>query len=479
MEKKNILIGFLIAVVASVLTIVAYNVLDDSPTFITKNQSLNPSHALVSSGNYEPGATSFTLAAESTVHGVVHVKTMRERDAREIRNPLEFFFGPREREEEPAPDIGFGSGVIVSENGYIVTNYHVISDADEIEVTLNDQRTYVAEVEGTDPDTDIALLKIDETNLPHILFGNSDALKLGDWVLAVGNPFGLTSSVTAGIISAKERSLGVLRGSEMPIESFLQTDAAVNVGNSGGALVNLNGELVGVPTLILSPTRTNIGNAFAVPSSIVQRVVENIIEYGEVRRGILGVSIREVTAEMASEKGMEEVSGVFVEEVINGGAADQAGIRRGDIILKVEGNDINSTGELQRHISRHQPGERVAIQLRRERSSLELTAQLLGREEQRELIRQQTESLMGGTFKMVPQELKESLGLPGGVKVTELEPGPLKATGMREGFIIVAINRRLITEPMHVIRLLEDYSGNVYIEGVYSDGTRTVYAFSI
>ena len=479
MEKKNILIGFLIAVVASALTIVAYNVFDDSPTFITKNQSLNPSHALVSSGNYEPGATSFTLAAESTVHGVVHVKTMRERDAREIRNPLEFFFGPREREEEPAPDIGFGSGVIVSENGYIVTNYHVISDADEIEVTLNDQRTYVAEVEGTDPDTDIALLKIDETNLPHILFGNSDALKLGDWVLAVGNPFGLTSSVTAGIISAKERSLGVLRGSEMPIESFLQTDAAVNVGNSGGALVNLNGELVGVPTLILSPTRTNIGNAFAVPSSIVQRVVENIIEYGEVRRGILGVSIREVTAEMASEKGMEEVRGVFVEEVINGGAADQAGIRRGDIILEVEGNDINSTGELQRNISRHQPGERVAIQIRRERSSLELTAQLLGREEQRELIRQQTESLMGGTFKMVPQELKESLGLPGGVKVTELEPGPLKATGMREGFIIVAINRRLITEPMHVIRLLDDYSGNVYIEGVYPDGTRTVYAFSI
>ena len=479
MEKKNILIGFLIAVVASVLTIVAYNVFDDSPTLITKNQSLNPSHALVSSGNYEPGATSFTLAAESTVHGVVHVKTMRERDAREIRNPLEFFFGPREREEDPAPDVGFGSGVIISDNGYIVTNYHVIRGADEIEVTLNDQRNYVAEVEGTDPDTDIALLKIDETNLPHILFGDSDALKLGDWVLAVGNPFGLTSSVTAGIISAKERSLGVLRGSEMPIESFLQTDAAVNVGNSGGALVNLNGELVGVPTLILSPTRTNIGNAFAVPSSIVQRVVENIIEYGEVRRGILGVSIREVTSEMASEKGMDEITGVLVEEVINGGAADQAGIRRGDIILEVEGNDINTTGELQRYISRHQPGDRVALQLRRDESSMELTAQLLGREEQRELIRQQTETLLGGTFKMVPQELKDNLGLPGGVQVTELENGPLKATGMREGFIIVAINKQLITEPMHVIRLLEDFSGNVYIEGVYPDGTRTVYAFSI
>ncbi len=479
MKVKNILAGFLIALVASLLTIVVYNVFDDSPTFNTQNQSINSALTRVSSGDFEPGSLNFTFAAERTVHGVVHVKTIREREAREIRNPLEFFFGPREREEDPAPDIGFGSGVIVSENGYIVTNYHVISGADEIEVTLNDQRNYVAQVEGIDPDTDIALLKIDETNLPHILFGDSDALKLGDWVLAVGNPFGLTSSVTAGIISAKERTLGVLRGSEMPIESFLQTDAAVNVGNSGGALVNLKGELVGVPTLILSPTRTNIGNAFAVPSSIVERVVENIIEYGEVRRGILGVSIREVTAQLVSEKGIEKIEGVYVEEVINGSAADQAGIRRGDVIVEVEGNETDSPGELQRYISRHQPGDRVAIQIKRNGVAMEFTAQLLDREEQHKLIRQQTETLMGGTFKMVPQELQESLGLPGGVQVTELESGPLKATGMQEGFIIVAINKRIITEPMHVVRLLEDYSGNVYIEGVYPDGRRSVYAFSI
>ena len=479
MKTKNIFIGFLIALIAALLTVVISNVVEDSPKFKTKNHPLNPAWSIASSDDFEPGGTNFTLAAERTVHGVVHVKTLREREAREIRNPLEFFFGPRERDTEPDPDIGFGSGVILSENGYIVTNYHVISDADEIEVTLNDQRSYMAQVEGIDPDTDIALLKIEEENLPHILFGDSDALKLGDWVLAVGNPFGLTSSVTAGIISAKERSLGVLRGSEMPIESFLQTDAAVNVGNSGGALVNLKGELVGVPTLILSPTRTNIGNAFAVPSSIVQRVVENIIEYGEVRRGILGVSIREVTSQLASEKEMEEITGVFIEEVINGSAADQAGIRRGDIILEVEGREINSTGELQRQISRHQPGDRVTIQLNRDGTSMEFSAQLLDREQQRELIRQQTETLMGGTFKMVPQEIKESFDLPGGVQVTELESGPLKATGMREGFIIVAINKQLISEPIHVIRLLEDYSGNVYMEGVYPDGTRSVYAFSV
>ncbi len=479
MKIKYMLAGFLIALTTAVLTVWVYNATNDSPRFKTNNHSFNTAWSKVSSDDFEPGSTNFTFAAEHTVHGVVHVKSMWEREASEIRNPLEFFFGPGDREEDPDSDIGFGSGVIVSENGYIVTNYHVISEADEIEVTLNDQRTYVAEVEGTDPDTDIALLKIDETNLPHILFGNSDVLKVGDWVLAVGNPFGLTSSVTAGIISAKERSLGVLRGSEMPIESFLQTDAAINVGNSGGALVNLRGELVGVPTLILSPTRTNIGNAFAVPSSIVQRVVENIIEYGEVRRGILGVSIREVTSQLVSEKGIEEIDGVYVEEVIKGGAADQAGIQSGDVILEVEGNETDSPGELQRYISHHQPGDRVTIQLKRDGNSLELTAQLLDREEQRKLIREQTESLMGGTFRMVPEELQESLGLPGGVQVTELEAGPLKATGMQEGFIIVAINKRLIIEPMHVIRLLEDYSGNVYIEGVYPDGTKSVYAFSI
>lgn len=479
MKANRILTGFSIALVASVLTVITYNMVVDAPVYKIHHQTDTPSYFAAFSDDFEPGSTNFTTAAERTVHGVVHVKITRHREAAEMRSPLDFFFGPREDEVDPDPDIGFGSGVIVSEDGYIVTNYHVITGADEIEVTLNDQRTYDAEVEGIDPDTDIALIKIDEKNLPYIRLGDSDALRLGDWVLAVGNPFGLTSSVTAGIISAKERSLGVLRGSEMPIESFLQTDAAVNAGNSGGALVNLKGELVGVPTLILSPTRTNIGNAFAVPSSIVERVIEQIIKYGEVRRGILGVSIRDVTSQLASEKGLQEIQGVYIEEVISGGAADRVGIRRGDVIVQVEGNDVNSTGELQRQISQHEPGERVTIELMRDGGPIKVTAQLLGVDEQKELIRQQTESLMGGTFKMVPEELKENLDLPGGVQVIELENGPLKATGMREGFIIVSINKRLVTEPMHVIRLLEDYSGNVYIEGVYPDGTSSVYAFSV
>jgi len=315
--------------------------------------------------------------------------------------------------------------------------------------------------------------------LPYISFGSSDDLRVGEWVLAVGKPFGLTSSVTAGIISAKERTLGVLREGEMPLESFLQTDAAVNVGNSGGALVNLSGELLGIPTLIISPTRTHIGTAFAVPSSIVKRVKEDIMEYGEVKRGVLGVTIMEVTSELASEKGLEEIAGVYVEATVDGSAADQAGIRGGDVIMEVNGNAVSSTGELQQQISRNHPGDEVEITIRRNSRSVELTAQLLSMEEHRELVLKQEESLLGATFRMVPEELRENLNLPGGVQVIELEPGELQAVGMKEGFIIVGINKQLVSDPAHIRHLLEDYSGNVFIEGVYPDGTDAVYAFSL
>lgn len=421
----------------------------------------------------------FTYAAEKTIYGVVHVKTLREREKREIRNPFEFFFGPRERDEDPEPEVAFGSGVIVSENGYIVTNAHVIKGADDIEVTLNDQRTFNAELLGSDPNTDIAVIKIDAKDLPYISFGSSKNLRIGEWVLAVGNPFGLTSSVTAGIISAKERTLGVLREGDMPVESFLQTDAAVNVGNSGGALVNLKGELVGIPTLIISPTRTHIGTAFAVPSSIVEKIKDDIIEYGEVRRGVLGISIMEVTSELASEKGIEQIAGIYVESVMDGSAADKAGIQSGDVIMRIDGETINSTGELQQEISSNQPGDRVEISIKRDGRTIELTANLMSMEEQRELVKQQEETLLGATLKMVPEELKEELNLPGGVQVTDLESGKLQAVGMKEGFIIVSVNNQIVSEPSHIVRLLEDYSGNVYIEGVYPDGTGSVYAFSL
>ncbi|MFO7924514.1 MAG: trypsin-like peptidase domain-containing protein [Bacteroidales bacterium] len=470
---------FLFTRAAIIIIILAFAATNNFAGTRVKDFSCHQSWQNSFNGIQDNDNTDFTYAAEKTIYGVVHVKTLREREKREIRNPFEFFFGPRERDEDPEPEVAFGSGVIVSENGYIVTNAHVIKGADDIEVTLNDQQTFNAELLGSDPNTDIAVIKIDAKNLPYISFGSSKNLRIGEWVLAVGNPFGLTSSVTAGIISAKERTLGVLREGDMPVESFLQTDAAVNVGNSGGALVNLKGELVGIPTLIISPTRTHIGTAFAVPSSIVEKIKDDIIEYGEVRRGVLGISIMEVTSELASEKGIEQIAGIYVESVMDGSAADKAGIQSGDVIMRIDGETINSTGELQQEISSNQPGDRVEISIKRDGRTIELTANLMSMEEQRELVKQQEETLLGATLKMVPEELKEELNLPGGVQVTDLESGELQAVGMKEGFIIVSVNNQIVSEPSHIVRLLEDYSGNVYIEGVYPDGTGSVYAFSL
>ena len=475
MKTKNIGMNFLVALIAAIIVFFTFTILGIAPGNNTTNNLQSQARQPNTPDNFDPGDLDFTAVAEQTIEGVVHVKIIRERE----EGILEFFFGPGEREQEPEPDEGIGSGVIVSDDGYIVTNHHVIAGAEDIEVTLHDQRTFNAEVQGADPNTDIAVLKIDETGLPYINFGNSDDLETGEWVMAVGNPFGLTSSVTAGIISAKERTLGVLQEGEMPIESFLQTDAAVNVGNSGGALVNLRGELVGVPTLIISPTRTHIGTAFAVPSAIVEIVKDDIIEYGEVRRGILGVSIREVTSELAAEEGLDEIEGIYVERVMDGSAADQAGIQRGDLIIEVNGNEVDSPGELQQRVGRHQPGDRIEISLIREGREMDLTAELMSMNEQRKLVMQQEETLLGATFKMVPEELMEDLNLPGGVQVTELEPGELQATGMQEGFIIVAVNGQIISEPAHIIHLLEDYSGNVIMEGVYPDGTGATYAFNL
>lgn len=479
MKKTNIGVNFSIAFVAALLAIFAYVIFFDQSPEKTANGQNQQMDADYPENMDASTVMNFKSVAQKTVFGVVHVKTMREREDQQMQNPLEFFFGPGPRQENQEPSVAFGSGVIVSEDGYIITNNHVIEGADDIEVTLNDQRTFQAELEGADPNTDIALLKIEQENLPYLDFGDSDILSIGEWVLAVGNPFGLTSSVTAGIISAKERTLGVLQGSDMPIESFLQTDAAINVGNSGGALVNLRGQLIGVPTLIISPTRTNIGTGFAVPSSIVERVKEDIIEFGEVRRGVLGISIIEVNSELAEQKGLESVGGIFLQRVVNNSSADNAGLEKGDVILEVNDSEVNSTGELQQQVAFHHPGEEIDITYRRNGETQTTTAELISVESQKELLREETRTVMGATLKMVSEETKKELNIQGGVKVTELDQGKLRDTGMREGFIIIAVNKQLVTEPYHVETILEDYSGNVYIDGVYPDGNTAVYAFGI
>lgn len=330
----------------------------------------------------------FTTAAQLSVNAVVHVKTTytAKKQSSVIDPFLEFFFGLPHYQERPQPQQqGFGSGVIISNDGFIVTNNHVIDRADMIQVVLNDKRTYTAQLVGTDPTTDIALLKIEADSLPTITFGDSDMLKVGEWVLAVGNPFNLTSTVTAGIVSAKARNINILNAA-MKIESFIQTDAAVNPGNSGGALVNTQGRLVGINTAIASETGSYAGYAFAVPTSIVQKVVEDLKQHGTVQRAILGVQIADITDRLAKDRNIHTLAGAYVNSVMELSAAHMAGITEGDIITHVNNSPIKTVAELQEQIGRHRPGDEITITLLRNNTSITLPVTLQNRQGTTEIL---------------------------------------------------------------------------------------------
>ena len=315
----------------------------------------------------------FTQAAERSVEAVVHVKTKYYRQ--QYVDPFyHFFFGRPQQSQQPSA-MASGSGVILSNDGYIVTNNHVIESANEIEVVLNDKRTFAAQLIGTDPNTDLALLKIEATDLPTIEIGNSDDLRVGDWVLAVGNPFNLASTVTAGIVSAKARSINILN-SDMKIESFIQTDAAVNPGNSGGALVNTRGQLVGINTAIASQTGSYAGYAFAIPTAIMQKVVADLRQYGTVQRALLGIRMLDITQQVKDQLSLESMEGVYVGEVISGSAADKAGMKAGDVIVQVDGRPINASSQLQEQIGRKNPGDQITILVRRGHRSVSLQVTL-------------------------------------------------------------------------------------------------------
>lgn len=316
----------------------------------------------------------FTQAAERSVEAVVHVKTKYYRQQQYVDPFYQFFFGRPQQSQQPSA-MASGSGVILSNDGYIVTNNHVIESANEIEVVLNDKRTFAAQLIGTDPNTDLALLKIEATDLPTIEIGNSDDLRVGEWVLAVGNPFNLTSTVTAGIVSAKARSINILN-SDMKIESFIQTDAAVNPGNSGGALVNTRGQLVGINTAIASQTGSYAGYAFAIPTAIMQKVVADLRQYGTVQRALLGIRMLDITQQVKDQLSLESMEGVYVGEVISGSAADKAGMKAGDVIVQVDGRTINSSSQLQEQIGRKNPGDQVTILVRRGQRSVTLQVTL-------------------------------------------------------------------------------------------------------
>ncbi|MCB8995337.1 MAG: Do family serine endopeptidase [Bacteroidales bacterium] len=418
----------------------------------------------------------FTDAAEKAVHAVVHVKTKSQ--ANYNYNPFyEFFFGEKPN-VQPQPVMGFGSGVIISSDGYIVTNNHVVDGSSDIEVVLNDRRSFPAEVIGVDPSTDIALLKIDASDLPFMVYGNSDDLKLGQWVLAVGNPYNLTSTVTAGIVSAKARNINIL--GESSIESFIQTDAAVNPGNSGGALVNTKGELVGINTAIASRTGSYSGNSFAVPVNIAKKVVGDLKEYGQVQRAILGVTIQDVTQEVAKEHKIESLNGVYVNGIREGGAALNAGIKEGDVIMSVNNVLVNSVSELQEQISKYRPNDKVNILVNRNNKEKDFEVVLRNMDGDTGIVKKDnTLSILGASLEPLNNEQKKELGVKYGVRVASLKSGKLMKAGVREGFVITQINNKPVNTVEDIRAILSKTDGGVYIEGIYPDRTIAYYAFGM
>lgn len=441
----------------------------------------------------EGAPVDFRKAARNTLPAVVHIRSSvryqggeadRELDLRMIPDPFRDFFSvPRENQRRGQAPMrqGSGSGVIISDDGYIVTNNHVIDNASELEVTLNDKRTYTATVIGVDPSTDIALIKIDEEDLEFIGFANSDDVEVGEWAVAVGNPFNLSSTVTAGIVSAKGRSINIMRG-RTPIESFIQTDAAVNPGNSGGALVNLDGHLIGINTAIASPTGSYSGYSFAVPSNIVNKVVADLKEYGVVQRGFIGALIRNVDNDLAEEAGLSTAEGVYVDSLTANSAAADAGIKSGDVIVAVDGYPVKSSPQLLEYIGRHRPGDEVPITVMRNGNERSILVTLRNREGTTDIIRKEDVvsaelvSSLGATFKDLSADDISGLDIDGGVQVVELGRGKLsQETNMEKGFIITKINRTPVKSVKDLEKILSQEQGGVMLEGVYPDSAQKYY----
>jgi Do/DeqQ family serine protease len=433
--------------------------------------------------NYLPSvesSTDFTNAAEITVNTVVHVKTVFQPKQTTYDPFAEFFFGIPHGRSGRGPQVGTGSGVIISEDGYIVTNNHVIANAQEIEVTLENKRSYIAKVIGTDPSTDLALLKIDAQNLPFSYFTNSDDVKVGEWVLAVGNPFNLNSTVTAGIVSAKTRRIDIIQA-DLGIESFIQTDAAVNPGNSGGALVNIKGELIGINTAIASNTGSFAGYSFAIPSNLVQKVINDLKEFGNVQRAFLGVNIREIDTKLADDLKLESLNGVYIENVLDKGSAKEAGLKKGDIVIKVGSKNVNSVSSLQEQIGLYRPGDKVALTILRKGSEEVVTVVLKNKSGNTDLVVRDTEILnkLGVEIEPLSSLDRHKLGINYGVVVKSIKSGKMKSAGVNENFIILKVNGKIVATSDDIINILSEESEAVYIEGIYPNGKKGYFAFGM
>lgn len=485
---------FLAAVLGSVITVATFQWIDDGDeqkVMMNYTSSVPLSKvAYTVDEEGKPVPLDFTVAAEMVMPAVVHIRSTyvgSQRPQYEIPEAFRDFFGPM-LPQGPQQSQSAGSGVIINSDGYIVTNNHVVKNADKVEVALYDNRTYTAEVIGTDPDTDLAVIKISEKNLPFLSFVDSNQAKVGEWVLAVGNPFNLNSTVTAGIISAKGRSINILqRNTEQgstAIESFIQTDAAINPGNSGGALVNLQGGLLGINTAIASPTGAYSGYGFAVPSNIVSKVVEDLIEYGVVQRGWLGVSITSVNTQLAQEKNLEVRSGAYIQAFADNSSAKEAGLKEGDVVVKIDDKPIRSNTSLIEYIGTRRPGDKVNITVNRDGKELTFPVVLKTREgkigpvkpEDREAL-----TALGMELEEADDELLEDLGVDHGIVVKSLGNGKLaRYTDIREGFVITKVNDRPVKSVKEFYEVLKAKEPGelVILSGTYREVPNSEYNYA-
>ncbi len=485
MKLKNVFLIVAISIATSLLSVWSYGTWLRKQTVTIQNDGKLPvNYAGFFDKDSPAGIQDFTAAATSATPAVVHIKTKIKGStvSNKSRSPFgdlfgdddpffQFFGGPRSMPDQQAS----GSGVIMTADGYIITNNHVIDGASDINVTLSDRKSYKATVVGADPNTDLAVIKIDATDLPYMMFGNSDDVKLGQWVLAVGYPLNLDVTVTAGIVSAKSRSIGINK-SDRAIESFIQTDAAVNPGNSGGALINTDGQLIGINSAIASPTGSYAGYSYAIPVNIVKKAVNDLIKFGAVQRGYIGINYIPDGASDEQKKamGIKDGPGIYVTGVATDGAAKAAGIEKGDFITKINNTEINSSSELQEQVASYKPGDKISITYVRNGKENTTSLTLKNKAGNYEVVKSETVvDQLGGTLVTIDKATAKKNDITGGVQVQKLGNGLLKNTRIQEGFIITSVDGQDVNSVEDLNSILNNSNGTVRLEGVYPgyDGT--------
>ena len=477
--RRGILIALLSSVVAGLtaFAVVKYAMYNQNPTVVQVDEGARFRTVNLSEDNWPD----FTYAAESAVDAVVYVRVKATETAQEVPgSSFDFFFGmPQQGTPKQRERVGSGSGVIIREDGYIVTNNHVIEGATEIEVTLNNNEKYSAVLVGTDPATDVALLKVDAKGLPFIPFADSDKLRLGEWVIAIGSPYDLRSTITAGIVSAKGRSMPNYSG-EFKIESFIQTDAAVNPGNSGGALVDKAGRLVGINTAIISQTGSYSGYSFAVPSNIVKKIVYDLIDFGSVKRAMLGITMQPIDDKIADELKLSSRNGVYIVEVLKNSAADKAGLAKGDVIVAVDSVKITTPSSVQEVVSRFSPGDKAKVTVIRDGKEKTLEVVFKGTAQENGTVAEDgSVAFYGSSLKEADKETLAKFGLKNGVQITELGAGKLKDAGAVEGFIILYVNDQPVKSPQEVVDIVKKSKRSVFVEGITPSGRTGYFGFGV